>query len=241
MGAGSARRDPRLAKPRLPLQERAVLVLDDISVRVAGRLLIDEASVRVPAGSRTGLVGRNGTGKTTLFNVITGEIGIGSGRLDLSARAPRSDGSRRKRRPVRTACSTSCWRPRPERPHFLPKPRPHAIRDRIAEIYMRLADIDAHSAPARAPRSFGPRFRRPPPRPAPCTEFSGGWRMRVALAADPVRRARSLAARRADQLSRSRRHALARRPSRALSAHRHRHQPRPRSARQCGGFDPASG
>ena len=49
-----------------------MLILDDISVRIAGRLLIDHASVTLPAGSKTGFVGRNGTGKSTLFRVITG-------------------------------------------------------------------------------------------------------------------------------------------------------------------------
>ena len=50
-----------------------MLILDDLTVRIAGRTLIENASARVPAGARVGLVGRNGTGKTTLFNVIAGD------------------------------------------------------------------------------------------------------------------------------------------------------------------------
>ena len=66
-----------------------MLVIQNLSVRVAGRLLLDEASVRIPAGSRVGLVGRNGTGKTTLFNVITGDLGAEQGDLTVRARAVR--------------------------------------------------------------------------------------------------------------------------------------------------------
>src|SRR5262249_40565201 len=64
-----------------------MLTLNDISIRVAGRLLLDEASVRIPAGARVGLVGRNGIGKTTLFRAITGELPLEHGAIDLPARS----------------------------------------------------------------------------------------------------------------------------------------------------------
>src|SRR4029079_13300292 len=67
-------------------QNTAMLVIDDLSVRVAGRLLIDSASARVPDGARVGLVGRNGTAKSTLFRVITGEFGAEHGTVTTSAR-----------------------------------------------------------------------------------------------------------------------------------------------------------
>jgi ATP-binding cassette subfamily F protein 3 len=60
-----------------------MLILDDISVRIAGRLLIDHASVTLPAGSKTGFVGRNGTGKSTLFRVITGDLASETGSISL--------------------------------------------------------------------------------------------------------------------------------------------------------------
>jgi energy-coupling factor transporter ATP-binding protein EcfA2 len=60
-----------------------MLILDDISVRIAGRLLIDHASVTLPAGSKTGFVGRNGTGKSTLFRVITGDLAPETGSISL--------------------------------------------------------------------------------------------------------------------------------------------------------------
>src|ERR1044071_4143041 len=64
-----------------------MLVLDDISIRIAGRLLLDGASARVPDGARVGMVGRNGIGKTTLFRAIAGEIPIEHGGIVMPARA----------------------------------------------------------------------------------------------------------------------------------------------------------
>ena len=113
--------------------------------------------------------------------------------------------------------------------------------DRIAEIQTRLADIGAHSAPARAAEILDGLGFSHADQQRPSSEFSGGWRMRLALAATLFARARSPAARRAHQLSRSRRHPVAAGASGALSAHGDHHQPRPRSARPRGQLDPASG
>src|ERR1700759_5351467 len=63
-----------------------MLVIDDLSVRIAGRLLIEDASVRIPEGSRIGLVGRNGSGKSTLFNVITGDVAAEHGEIKIPLR-----------------------------------------------------------------------------------------------------------------------------------------------------------
>ena len=49
-----------------------MLTINDLSLRIAGRLLLDHASLALPTGAKAGLVGRNGTGKTTLFKAITG-------------------------------------------------------------------------------------------------------------------------------------------------------------------------
>src|SRR5437868_6207262 len=63
-----------------------MLVIDDLSVRVAGRLLIEHATVRIPPGSRIGFVGRNGSGKSTLFNVITHDVAAEHGDIGLPPR-----------------------------------------------------------------------------------------------------------------------------------------------------------
>jgi ATP-binding cassette subfamily F protein 3 len=159
-----------------------VLVLDDISVRIAGRLLLDGASARIPAGARVGLVGRNGIGKTTLFRAIAGEIPIEHGSIVMPARA--RIGRLAQEAPsgpdrlidVVLAADT-------ERTELLAEAETARDPHRIAEIQTRLADIGAHAAPARAAAILAGLGFDEAAQQLPCTDFSGGWRMRVALAA----------------------------------------------------------
>jgi ATP-binding cassette subfamily F protein 3 len=159
-----------------------MLTIDDLSVRVAGRLLIDGASTQVPAGARVGLVGRNGSGKTTLFRAIAGEIAPESGTLRVAARArigrlaqEAPDGPNSLLDVVLSADS--------ERTALLRAAETEHDPLRIAEIQTRLADIGAHSAPARAAGILAGLGFSHAEQERPCAEFSGGWRMRVALAA----------------------------------------------------------
>ena len=62
-----------------------MLIINDLSLRIAGRLLLDHASVTLPTGSKAGLVGRNGTGKTTLFRAISGDLSAETGSIGLPA------------------------------------------------------------------------------------------------------------------------------------------------------------
>jgi len=161
---------------------RRMLILDDISVRIAGRLLIDHASVRLPDNSKTGFVGRNGAGKSTLFHAITGELPTETGQIILPAgasigqvaqEAPDSDEALLD---IVLAADT-------ERAALLAEAETAADPMRIAEIHTRLADKQAHMAPARAAAILaGLGFDEVAQR-RPAAEFSGGWRMRVALAA----------------------------------------------------------
>jgi ATP-binding cassette subfamily F protein 3 len=159
-----------------------MLVIDDLSVRVAGSLLIDAASARIPAGARVGLVGRNGAGKTTLFRVICGDLAPERGEVSLPSRtrigrlaqeAP--DGPQSLLDIVLEADA--------ERTRLLAEAETERDPHRIAEIQTRLADIGAHSAPARAAEILAGLGFSHAEQARPCGEFSGGWRMRVALAA----------------------------------------------------------
>ena len=60
-----------------------MLIIDNLSLRIAGRLLLDHASLTLPAGAKAGLVGRNGTGKTTLFRAITGDVPAETGSISF--------------------------------------------------------------------------------------------------------------------------------------------------------------
>src|SRR6266581_5832502 len=159
-----------------------MLIIDDLSVRVAGRLLIENATVRIPDGSRVGFVGRNGSGKSTLFNVITHDVAAEHGGIELPSRwrvgrlaqeAP--DGPESLIEVVLKADI--------ERDALLREADTAHDPHRIAEIQTRLVDIEAHSAPARAAAILSGLGFSSAEQARPCSEFSGGWRMRVALAA----------------------------------------------------------
>jgi ATP-binding cassette, subfamily F, member 3 len=158
-----------------------MLVLDDISVRIAGKLLIDAASARIPTGARVGLIGRNGTGKTTLFRVIAGEMAPEHGSIELSPRArigrlaQEAPNGPESLLAVVLAADT-------ERTRLLAEAETASDPHRIAEVQTRLADIGAHAAPARAAGILAGLGFSHDEQQRPCSEFSGGWRMRVALA-----------------------------------------------------------
>jgi ATP-binding cassette subfamily F protein 3 len=158
-----------------------MLIIENLSIRVAGRLLIENASVSLPAGSRVGLVGRNGTGKTTLFRAITGEVGLETGSIGLPARArigrlaqEAPDGPQTL---IDVVLSASA-----ERAQLMAEAETAQDPHRIGEIHTRLVDIDAHSAPARAASILAGLGFSAQAQQQPVGEFSGGWRMRVALA-----------------------------------------------------------
>jgi len=159
-----------------------MLNIENLSVRVAGRLLLDEATVRIPAGSRAGLVGRNGTGKTTLFNVLTGQLAAESGNITVRQRA-------RVGRLLQEAPSGPdslldvVLNADTERKALLEEAETATDPQRIADIHIRLVDIDAHSAPARAAAILSGLGFSTADQARAISEFSGGWRMRVALAA----------------------------------------------------------
>jgi ATP-binding cassette subfamily F protein 3 len=159
-----------------------MLIIDELCVRVAGRLLVDRASVQIPAGARVGLVGRNGVGKTSLFRAICGDIAIESGRIERPARASVRRLAQEAPGGTENLVDTVLAADE-ERARLLAEADTERDPFRLAEVQTRLADIGAHAAPARAAAilaglGFDSREQR-----RACAEFSGGWRMRVALAA----------------------------------------------------------
>jgi ATP-binding cassette subfamily F protein 3 len=158
-----------------------MLHVSDLTYRIGERVLIDRASFALPAGSRAGLVGRNGSGKTTLFRIIQGELSPASGNFGLprntriGAVAQEAPGGPDSLIDVVLAADT-------ERSALLAEAG-HADGFRRAEIETRLTDIGAHAAPARAAAILHGLGFDAEAQKRPCGSFSGGWRMRVALAA----------------------------------------------------------
>lgn len=159
-----------------------MLSLTDISIRIAGRLLIDRSTIQITPGSRVGFVGRNGTGKSTLFKAIRGEVPTETGTIALPPRW--RTGSLAQEAPDGPESLIDVvLKADVERDALLREADVARDPHRIAEIQTRLVDIDAHSAPARAAAILSGLGFSAADQSRPCQEFSGGWRMRVALAA----------------------------------------------------------
>ena len=159
-----------------------MLSLNDISVRIAGRLLIDQSTVQIVPGARVGFVGRNGVGKSTLFHAIRGELPTETGSISIPPRW--RVGSLAQEAPDGPESLIDVvLKADLERHALLHEAETARDPHRIADIQTRLVDIDAHSAPARAAAILSGLGFSTADQARACQEFSGGWRMRVALAA----------------------------------------------------------
>ena len=159
-----------------------MIKLHDISYSVEGRPLLENASATIPAGHKVGLVGRNGTGKTTLFRLIRGELSLETGSIELPRQA-RIGGVAQEVPGNDISLLDTVLAADTERAELLAEAERADDPNRIAEIQTRLADIDAWSAEGRASSILKGLGFSPKKQQMPCSAFSGGWRMRVALAA----------------------------------------------------------
>jgi ATP-binding cassette subfamily F protein 3 len=159
-----------------------MLTINGITVRLGGRPILERATAAIPPASRVGLIGRNGAGKSTLMKAIIGQIDPDEGVITLPARtrigyiaqeAPAGSAS-----PFETVLAADL-----ERARLLAESEICADPDRLSDVHERLLAIDAYSAPARAARILlGLGFDEVMQR-QPLDSYSGGWKMRVALAA----------------------------------------------------------
>ncbi|PKP73801.1 MAG: glycosyl transferase family 1 [Alphaproteobacteria bacterium HGW-Alphaproteobacteria-6] len=158
-----------------------MLQISDITYSVGGRPLFEGASATIPTGHKVGLVGQNGTGKTTLFRLIRGELALEGGEIALPSRA-KIGGVAQEVPSSATSLLDTVLGADTERAALMAEAETATDPHRIADIQHRLADIDAWSAEGRASAILkGLGFDSEAQR-LPCSDFSGGWRMRVALA-----------------------------------------------------------
>ncbi len=157
-----------------------MLRIEDITFAIDGRRLFEGASATIPAGHKVGFVGPNGAGKTTLFKLIREEMPLESGTITLPNRA-RIGGVAQEVPASATSLLDTVLEADTERAALLADTSTDPAR--IADVQARLADIDAWSAEARAATILKGLGFDSAAQARPCSDFSGGWRMRVALAA----------------------------------------------------------
>jgi ATP-binding cassette subfamily F protein 3 len=159
-----------------------MLTISGITVRLGGRTIIDRASATVPTGARVGLIGRNGAGKSTLMKVLIGQIEPDEGSIDMPRRARL--GYIAQEAPAGTATPfETVLAADTERASLLVEADTCTDPDRLADVHERLIAIDAYTAPARAARILIGLGFDEAMQAQPLDSFSGGWKMRVALAA----------------------------------------------------------
>jgi len=165
-----------------------MLQITDLTYRIAGRTLLDAASASIPTGHKAGLVGPNGAGKSTLMKLLTGVLHVDGGEVSMPVGA--RIGSVAQEAPGGSiSLIDAVLAADTERAALLAEaeklesPEHDGDPMRIAHVHQRLADIEAHRAPARAAEILAGLGFDEATQNRSCSEFSGGWRMRVALAA----------------------------------------------------------
>jgi ATP-binding cassette, subfamily F, member 3 len=158
----------------------SLVIISGLTIRLGGRTLLDGADLTVDPGRRIGLVGRNGAGKTTLLRVIAGELPLDGGEIRLATRA-RIVTVRQQAPDGPDTLTDTVLQGDPERLALLVESET-AAPERLAEVHDRLRAIGADAAPARAATILAGLGFDEAAQARPVSSFSGGWRMRVALA-----------------------------------------------------------
>jgi ATP-binding cassette subfamily F protein 3 len=158
-----------------------MLTISGITVRLGGRTILDQATAAIPTGARVGLIGRNGAGKSTLMKVMIGQLDPDDGAIEMPRRARlgyiAQEAPSGTLSPFETVLAAD-----KERTALLEEAETCVDPDRLGDVHERLLAIDAYSAPARAARILIGLGFDEAMQAEPMDSFSGGWKMRVALA-----------------------------------------------------------
>jgi len=159
-----------------------MIKIEKISFSIGGRKLLDTGNITIPSGHKVGVVGRNGTGKTTLFGLIKEDLELESGQINIPKNAKIGDVQQEVSENNLSVIDTILAADQ-ERETLLKRTKTEKDPDQIAEMQIRLEDIGAWSAEARASTILKGLGFNEEDNHLPCQSFSGGWRMRISLAA----------------------------------------------------------
>ena len=159
-----------------------MIKIEKISFSIGGRKLLDTGNITIPSGHKVGVVGRNGTGKTTLFGLIKEDLELESGQINIPKNAKIGDVQQEVSENNLSVIDTILAADE-ERETLLKRAKTEKDPDQIAEMQIRLEDIGAWSAEARASTILKGLGFNEEDNHLPCQSFSGGWRMRISLAA----------------------------------------------------------
>ena len=157
-----------------------MLHINDLTYRIEGRALFDQATLAINQGSKVGLVGRNGTGKSTLFRLIKAEISPDDGDINLRKNMRLGVVDQEVPSGPQSLLDT-VLQADTERTDLLARAQNEQDPNKIAEIHTRLSDIGAYAAESRAGSILSGLGFSGSEQQKPCSDFSGGWRMRVAV------------------------------------------------------------
>jgi ATP-binding cassette subfamily F protein 3 len=159
-----------------------MITINNITVRLGGVPILDGATAAIPPGARVGLIGRNGAGKSTLMRALVGQIELDAGSIEMPRRTRlgyiAQEAPSGTETPFETVLSADT-----ERSRLLEESETCTDHERLGEVHERLLAIDAYSAPSRAARILVGLGFDEEMQSQPLDSFSGGWKMRVALAA----------------------------------------------------------
>ncbi|MES2729083.1 MAG: ABC-F family ATP-binding cassette domain-containing protein [Pseudomonadota bacterium] len=159
-----------------------MLTIDNLSYKIGGRTIIEDGNLAITDGWKVGIIGVNGAGKSTLFKLISGDLHADGGTISLSQRqrmgvvrqdVPETDAPLIDLVLAAHGEMAQLWR----------DSETEQDPDKVSEIYQRLADLDAYAAPAKAATLLMGLGFKEHQLQEPFSSFSGGWQMRVMLAA----------------------------------------------------------
>jgi ATP-binding cassette subfamily F protein 3 len=159
-----------------------MITINNITVRLGGVAILEGATAAIPPGTRVGLIGRNGAGKSTLMRALVGQIELDHGSIEMPRRTRlgyiAQEAPAGSRTPFDTVLAADT-----ERNELLEESETCTDHERLGDVHERLLAIDAYSAPSRAARILTGLGFDEEMQGRPLDSFSGGWKMRVALAA----------------------------------------------------------